>query len=107
MICMLPIGKSGSLPVSATVTATTATRHPQSSYQTHTQLPPHSFLDGVAQYDYSSVTVSGVGNICGDSIADVVIDAYGADLNGVYSGSSYVVFGRDSDSLFADDFEGS
>ena len=95
--------------MSATVTATRhpVTRHPQSSYQTHTQLPPHNFLDGVAQYDYSSSTVSGVGNICGDSIDDVVIDAYGADLNGVYSGSSYVVFGRDSDSLFADDFEGS
>jgi len=53
-------------------------------------------LDGVAEYDYSGFAVSGVGDINGDGIDDIVIGAFGADPNGPYSGSSYVVFGRGS-----------
>ena len=51
-------------------------------------------LDGVAEYDYSGLTVSGAGDVNGDGIDDVVIGAFGADPNGFYSGSSYVLFGR-------------
>ncbi len=64
-------------------------------------------LDGVAEYDYSGFAVSGAGDVNGDGIDDVVIGAYGADPNGnSQSGSSYVLFGQESDLLFADGFEG-
>jgi hypothetical protein len=52
-------------------------------------------LDGVAEYDYSGLSVSGAGDINGDGIDDLIIGALGADFNGNASGSSYVVFGRD------------
>jgi hypothetical protein len=48
-------------------------------------------LDGVASEDYSGAAVSGVGDINGDGIDDLIIGAYGA---GGFSGRSYVVFGR-------------
>ncbi|MEQ8385467.1 MAG: hypothetical protein RH949_24205 [Coleofasciculus sp. A1-SPW-01] len=54
-------------------------------------------IDGAAQRDYSSFSVSGAGDINGDGIEDLIIGAIGADNNGIGSGSSYVVFGsRDS-----------
>ena len=51
-------------------------------------------LDGEATEDNSGVSVSGAGDINGDSIDDLIIGAYGADNNGNRSGSNYVVFGR-------------
>jgi hypothetical protein len=48
-------------------------------------------LDGVASEDYSGTSVSGIGDINGDGIDDLIIGAYGA---GGFSGRSYVVFGR-------------
>ncbi len=53
-------------------------------------------LDGVAASDYSG-SVASAGDVNGDGFADVIIGAYGADPHGVYSGSSYVVFGRAPD----------
>ena len=53
-------------------------------------------LDGVAVRDFSGFSVSGVGDVNGDGIADLIAGAYGADPNGSYSGSSYVVFERDT-----------
>jgi Ca2+-binding RTX toxin-like protein len=52
-------------------------------------------LDGVTEYDYSGRTLSGVGDLNGDGYADLII---GADTsqNGLYSGSSYVIFGKSS-----------
>ncbi|SFE64961.1 integrin alpha [Nitrosomonas sp. Nm166] len=50
-------------------------------------------LDGVAADDIAS-TVSSAGDVNGDGFADVIIGAFGADPNGDYSGSSYVVFGK-------------
>jgi len=50
-------------------------------------------LDGVAVFDYSGRSVSSAGDINGDGINDLIIGAYGANSNGLDSGSSYVVFG--------------
>ena len=40
--------------------------------------------------------MSAAGDINGDGIADLLIGAPGADPNGLYSGASYVVFGKDT-----------
>lgn len=53
-------------------------------------------LDGVAASDVAGISVSDAGDINGDGIDDLVVGAYGADPNGTYSGSSYVVFGKTS-----------
>ena len=50
-------------------------------------------LDGVAAYDFSGESVSGVGDINGDGFDDLIVGASGTDPNGVDSGSSYVIFG--------------
>ncbi|PXW89873.1 FG-GAP repeat protein [Nitrosomonas sp. Nm84] len=52
-------------------------------------------LDG-EKYDRSGSSVSDAGDVNGDGFDDVIIGAPGADPNGNYSGSSYVVFGRAS-----------
>ena len=46
--------------------------------------------------DLSGSAVSGAGDVNGDGLADLLIGASGADLNGIFSGASYVVFGRDT-----------
>jgi hypothetical protein len=53
-------------------------------------------LDGVAARDYAGYSVSAAGDINGDGLDDLIIGAFGVDLNGSYSGSSYVVFGRNT-----------
>ncbi len=53
-------------------------------------------LDGVAADDFSGFSVSAAGDINGDGIGDLIVGAIGADPNGSYSGSSYVVFGKSS-----------
>ena len=50
-------------------------------------------IDGVAAGDFSGRSVSNAGDINGDGFDDLIIGAWGADPNGGYSGSSYVVFG--------------
>jgi hypothetical protein len=52
-------------------------------------------LDGVAAFNFSGKSVSGAGDVNGDGFDDVLVGAFGADPNGSYSGSSYVVFGGD------------
>lgn len=52
-------------------------------------------LDGEASGD-SVGSVSRAGDVNGDGIDDLVIGARGADPNGISSGRTYVVFGRDS-----------
>jgi len=51
-------------------------------------------LDGVAAFDRSGFSVSAAGDINGDGLGDLIVGAFGADPNGAYSGSSYVVFGQ-------------
>jgi len=54
-------------------------------------------LDGEAAGDYSGYSVSAAGDINGDGIGDLIVGATGADPNGnASSGSSYVVFGKDT-----------
>ncbi len=51
-------------------------------------------IDGVAMNDASGKAIAHAGDVNGDGLADVIIGASGADNNGSFSGSSYVVFGR-------------
>ena len=51
-------------------------------------------LAGVAAGDYAGRAVSAAGDVNGDGFDDIVLGAYGADLNGRFSGASYVVFGK-------------
>lgn len=62
-------------------------------------------LDGVAVGDFSGTAVAGAGDINGDGIDDVVIGADGADATANQSGSSFVVFGRDTNLVFKNGFE--
>ena len=55
-------------------------------------------IDGESAYDSSGVSISGAGDVNGDGYDEIIIGAYAADPNGVsYSGSTYVVFGKDGD----------
>ena len=53
-------------------------------------------MDGVAKYDHSGASVSNAGDVNGDGFNDLVIGAPNARVNGHYTGSSYVVFGKAS-----------
>ena len=53
-------------------------------------------LDGANAKDYSGSSVSSAGDINGDGYDDIIIGASYADHNGNYSGSSYIVFGKES-----------
>ena len=53
-------------------------------------------IDGESAGDASGHSVSSAGDVNGDGYDDFVIGAYGADPNGERSGSSYVVFGKES-----------
>ena len=60
--------------------------------------PATSFrLDGENEHDFSGISVSSVGDINGDGYDDFAIGASGLDPNGDYSGSTYVIFGKESD----------
>ncbi len=53
-------------------------------------------LDGVAEDDASGYSVSSAGDVNGDGFDDVIVGTPRADPSGDFSGSSYVVFGKDS-----------
>ncbi len=53
-------------------------------------------IDGAGAGDLSGSSVAAAGDVNGDGFADFIIGAPYASLNGVYSGSSYVVFGHAS-----------
>ena len=53
-------------------------------------------INGEAGGDISGRAVSAAGDVNGDGYADILIGAYGRNVNGVYAGASYVVFGRGS-----------
>ena len=60
-------------------------------------------LNGIAENDGSGVAVSGLGDVNGDGIDDLLIGAPFAGPNGSGSGQSYVVFG--SSTGFPEPFE--
>src|SRR4028118_1175018 len=52
-------------------------------------------INGIAVNDLSGLSVSSAGDVNGDGIDDLIIGAYGASPNGIFSaGQSYVVFGQ-------------
>jgi hypothetical protein len=54
-------------------------------------------INGVNAEDYSGSSVSKAGDINGDGIDDLIIGAFGVDINNnSYVGSSYVIFGSNS-----------
>ncbi len=53
-------------------------------------------IDGAASHDVAGKSVSGAGDLNGDGCPDVIVGAPGADNNSrEYSGSTYIVYGRD------------
>ena len=56
-------------------------------------------LNGIAADDYAGSSVSGAGDVNGDGMDDIIVGAPSTDINGSYgamSGSSYIVFGKDT-----------
>ncbi|WP_445247708.1 beta strand repeat-containing protein [Microcoleus sp. OTE_8_concoct_300] len=54
-------------------------------------------LNGIADSDFSGLSVSSAGDVNGDGFDDLIIGATGADPNGINrAGQSYVVFGSNS-----------
>jgi Ca2+-binding RTX toxin-like protein len=53
-------------------------------------------LDGLATTDLSGYSVSSAGDVNGDGFDDLIVGANNADPNGADSGSSYVIFGSNS-----------
>ncbi len=52
-------------------------------------------INGIDRFDYSGWSVSGVGDINADGLADLIVGAYSADPAGrKKAGESYVVFGK-------------
>ena len=53
-------------------------------------------LDGVSENDYLGTSVSNAGDVNGDGFDDFIIGAPRDNSNGLFSGASYVVFGKAS-----------
>jgi hypothetical protein len=51
-------------------------------------------INGGSQYDFSGTSVSSAGDVNGDGFDDLIVGASGAIPNGLFSGASYVVFGK-------------
>ena len=53
-------------------------------------------LDFSASTSLSSTSVSGVGDINGDGIGDLAVEAYGSNSSGIWESHNYFVFGKSS-----------
>jgi len=65
-------------------------------------------LPGVREGDRSGVSVSSAGDVNNDGIDDLLIGAQGVDTGQLVrpAGASYVMYGRQNDVIFSNDFEG-
>ena len=52
-------------------------------------------INGETVGDRSGLSVSSAGDVNGDGFDDLLIGAFGRDVNGIYAGASYVLFGCD------------
>ena len=52
-------------------------------------------INGASTYDISGRSVSAAGDVNGDGFDDLIVGAYSASPNGIYSGESFVIFGGD------------
>ncbi|MCE2517509.1 MAG: FG-GAP repeat protein, partial [Alphaproteobacteria bacterium] len=60
-------------------------------------------ITGANNGDQSGIAVAAAGDVNGDNIDDLIIGAWGTDVNGTTNnGSSYVIFGRNEDNGFAE-----
>lgn len=55
-------------------------------------------INGAGSGDYAGYSVSGLGDINGDGLNDLVVGAYQADPNGSSSGTGYVIYGKSTNS---------
>jgi Ca2+-binding RTX toxin-like protein len=51
-------------------------------------------INGEVAFDWVVYSVSSAGDVNRDGFDDIIVGAYGASLNGTYSGAAYVVFGK-------------
>lgn len=61
-------------------------------------------IKAAAANHFLGLGLSGLGDVNGDGLKDFAVGAQGATPAGAYSGSTYVIFGREAD-LFSDGFE--
>ncbi|WP_338462174.1 hypothetical protein VZH09_01340 [Synechococcus elongatus IITB7] len=52
-------------------------------------------INGITTGDQSGISVSNAGDVNRDGVDDLIIGAFGADPNGLFSGQSYVVYGKE------------
>lgn len=50
-------------------------------------------LDGLSAMDMAGISIAGTGDLNRDGYADIIIGAPGSDINGVDSGSTFILFG--------------
>jgi hypothetical protein len=53
-------------------------------------------VNGEVAFNLSGFAVASAGDVNGDGLTDIIVGAPGASPNGLYSGASYVVFGKPS-----------
>ncbi|MBE0625934.1 MAG: FG-GAP repeat protein [Burkholderiales bacterium] len=81
-------GSDGTLPPVASATVDTSTISLESLSTTGFKIP------GEYAYDNSGFAMRGAADVNGDGYADLIIGAQFSSLNGLYSGTSYVVYGK-------------
>ena len=54
-------------------------------------------IDGESENSHTGVSVSSAGDVNNDGYDDLIIGAPSADLNGAYSGSTYIIYGKKGD----------
>ena len=65
-------------------------------------LSPKTRFVGERAGDFSGYALAGGGNLDGDTKAEILIGAYGADPNGIHSGKTYLFMGSSASQLVGD-----